>query len=116
MKKSLSDIWRDAYNGASAEKKHSIEKLVAAVWAVVAGRAGFIMFDQECDLAEGEDESEYELFQIRVDDFGNAKRYYVDGSNRVEELFLDDIYDDLIVGNAAELLEDYGLEGLFVED
>lgn len=74
------------------------------------------MFDKEGDLAESEDESGHELFQIRTDGSGKAVRHYVDGSGRVEAIFMNDIYDDLIIGNAAELLEGYGLEELFSEN
>lgn len=82
----------------------NIENLAQSIWNLFADSVGQIVFDQETDLGEGEDESDYPLFAIDIDKDGVAKRHYI-ADGRFEPLFQHDMYDYLIVGMADEVLD-----------
>lgn len=90
-------------NTKKSLRMQKTEAFCQAALDLYADRAGLTLFDQECDLAADEEESDHPLFSIMTDTSGTAKRYYCDGV-QVTPLFMGDIYDDLIVGMVKEMM------------
>lgn len=97
--------WYNAYvtlveKQGDKNKISNIKMMVASVWNLFAESVHQGVFDQD----DEDDEEPSELFFIEM--LGKtAARHYADG--HWEPLFMEDIYDYLIVGMAQEVLESW---------
>lgn len=96
--------WRNAFLKGPEDLSKKIKSLAQRVWDLYADKCGQVLFDQDSD------EDDEELYEIRFNpETGHADRFNLQ-TNQFEMLFNDDIYDDLIVGMAEEIITGGGYD------